>query len=158
MSQRFPITPSGHKKLEAELHKLKTVERPNIINAIAEARAHGDLSENAEYHSAKEKQGFIEAKIADLDAKLSRAHVIDISQIVSDIVQFGATVKVVDEETDEVIVYKIVSDYEANVAERHISISSPVARALVGKKAGDSIEVITPKGSKYYNIVEFSFK
>lgn len=158
MSQRFPITPSGHKKLEAELHKLKTVERPSIINAIAEARAHGDLSENAEYHSAKEKQGFIEAKIADLDAKLSRAHVIDISQIVSDIVQFGATVKVVDEETDEVIVYKIVSDYEANVAERHISISSPVARALVGKKAGDSIEVITPKGSKYYNIVEFSFK
>lgn len=157
MSERFPISPAGYKKLEEELHRLKSVERPAIIIAIAEARAHGDLSENAEYHSAKEKQGFIEAKIADLENKASRAHVIEISQIVSDVVQFGATVKVVDEETDEEIVYKIVSDYEANVAQRHISISSPVARALLGKKAGESIEVITPKGSKYYHIVEFNF-
>ncbi len=157
MPQRFPITPIGYKKLEDELHKLKAVERPAIITAIAEARAHGDLSENAEYHAAKEKQGFVEAKIADLESKTSRAHIIEVSQIVSDIVQFGATVKVMDEENDKVIIYKIVSDYEANVAERHISISSPVARALLGKKAGDSIEVITPKGIKYYNIIEFSY-
>ncbi len=158
MPQRFPITPSGYKRLEAELHKLKTVERPSIISAIAEARAHGDLSENAEYHSAKEKQGFIEAKIADLEGKLSRAHVIEISTIVSDIVQFGATVRVVNEETNEEIIYKIVSDYEADVAQRHISVASPVARALLGKRVGDSIEVITPKGSVYYEILSFEFK
>src|SRR5476649_2050019 len=118
----IPLTIVGAEMLRAELHKLKTVERPKVIASIAEARAHGDLSENAEYHAAKEKQGFIEAKIADLDAKLSRAHVIDIAQVVSEVIQFGATVKVMDEETDEMIIYKIVSDYEANVAERHISI------------------------------------
>jgi transcription elongation factor GreA len=158
MPQRFPITPSGHKRLEEELHKLKTIERPSIIAAIAEARAHGDLSENAEYHSAKEKQGFIEAKIADLEAKLSRAHVIDIAKIESEIIQFGATVKVVDEDTEEELIYKIVSDYEADVARRHISISSPVACALIGKRIGDSIEVITPKGSIYYEVLSFEFK
>ncbi len=156
--ERFPISPDGYKKLEQELHHMKTVERPRIIAAIAEARAHGDLSENAEYHAAKERQGFIEAKIMDLEAKISRAQIIEVSQIQSEIVQFGASVTIVDEETDEEIVYKLVSDYEADLAKRHISIASPMARAMIGKKAGDSFEVHTPKGTKYYLVVKLEFK
>lgn len=156
-AERFPISPEGFKRLEIELQHLKTVERPAIINAIAEARAHGDLSENAEYQSAKEKQGFIEAKILDLDSKLSRAQVIDNTGISADSVQFGATVKVVDEETNEEIVYTIVSDYEANVEKKHISIASPIARAMIGKRIGESIEISVPKGIKYYEIIGISY-
>lgn len=158
IGERFPITPEGFKKLEEELSRLKSVDRPAIITAIAEARAHGDLSENAEYHAAKEKQGFIEAKIQDLEAKLSRAHVINISDIESDTVQFGARVTVIDEETEEKIVYRIVSDYEANIELKYISIASPVARALIGKKIGESVEVNTPKGVKYYEVLSVEFK
>ncbi len=158
MSARFPITPEGHKRLEKELHHFKTVERPAIIKAIAEARAHGDLSENAEYSAAKEKQGFIEAKINDLEAKLSRAHVIDITTIDSEHIQFGATVKVVDEESDVEITYKIVSDFEADIGKGHISHGSPVAKALIGKKIGSSVEVITPKGTRYYEVLTIEYK
>ncbi len=158
MSARFPITPEGHKRLEKELHHFKTVERPAIIKAIAEARAHGDLSENAEYSAAKEKQGFIEAKINDLQAKLGRAHIIDISTIESDYVQFGATVKIVDEETEVKIEYKIVSDFEADLERGHISHASPVAKAMMGKKVGASVEVTTPKGHRYYEILAIEYK
>ena len=158
MSQnRFPISPAGFKKMEDELHLLKTIERHSIISAIAEARAHGDLSENAEYHAAKEKQSFIEAKISDYENKISRAQVIDISQVSSNIIQFGATVEMEDEETDEKITYTIVSEYEADAARKLISVFSPVAKALVGKKVGESIEVGTPKGTKYYHILAFKF-
>ena len=154
---RFPITPEGFKKLESELHNLKSVQRPEVVNAIAEARAHGDLSENAEYHAAKEKQGFIEAKISDLEAKISRAHIVEISKIDSDIVQFGATVKVVDEDTDKEAVFKLVSEYEADVEKKHISITSPVAKAMIGKKVSESIEVNTPGGVRYYEILEIKY-
>lgn len=157
-NDRFPISPAGYKRLEAELHHLKAVERPAVIMAIAEARAHGDLSENAEYSAAKEKQGFIEAKISDLDSKLSRAHIIESSTIESDHIQFGAFVRIVDEETDEVIEYTLVSDYEADLEKKHISIASPVAKALMGKKVSDSIEVNTPKGIKYYEILHIEYK
>jgi transcription elongation factor GreA len=158
MSERFPITPEGHKRLEKELHHFKTVERPAVIKAIAEARAHGDLSENAEYSAAKEKQGFIEAKINDLSGKLGRAHIIDIATIESEHIQFGATVKMVDEESDIEITYKIVSDFEADIAKGHISLASPVAKALMGKKSGSSVEVVTPKGHKYYEILSIEYK
>lgn len=154
---RFPITPEGFKKLEEELHFLKTVERPKVINAISEARAHGDLSENAEYSAAKEKQSFLETKIQDLESKISRVQVIEISTIKSDTVQFGATVTFVDEETDEELVYKIVSEYEADLSQKLISITSPIAKAALGKKLGDSIEVNTPKGLKYYEIAKLVY-
>ena len=157
-NDRFPISPAGYKKLEAELQQLKTVERPAVIIAIAEARAHGDLSENAEYSAAKEKQGFIEAKISDLESKLSRAHVIETSSIESDHIQFGAFVRIIDEETEEEIEYTLVSDYEADLEKKHISIASPVAKALMGKKVSDSIEVHTPKGTKYYEILHVEYK
>lgn len=158
MTTRFPITAEGLKRLEAELLQLKTVERPTIINAISEARAHGDLSENAEYHAAKEKQGFIEAKIADLEAKLSHAYVINTEAVNTDQIQFGATVEILDEESDESVIYTLVSEYESDIEKRHISIASPVARALIGKKVGDSIEVITPKGTRYYEITLVEYK
>lgn len=157
MSNRFPITPIGLANLGAELHHLKTVERSSVIAAIAEARAHGDLSENAEYSAAKEKQGFIEAKIEDLESKISRAQVIDITAIVSDSVQFGATVTLENEETGERSVYKIVSEYEADVEKNHVSIASPLARSMIGKKVGDSMEVTLPKGTKYYQLLKLEF-
>lgn len=158
MSERFPISSEGLKNMEKELLSLRTIDRPAVIKAIAEARAHGDLSENAEYSSAKEKQSFIEAKISDLEAKTSRAHVIDISKLSGDNVQFGATVALVDEETDQPLKYKIVSEYEANFEKGYISHTSPVAKALMGKAVGSSVEVHTPKGFKYYEIVAVEFK
>jgi len=157
MSDRFPITPEAHARLERELHEFKTVERPSVIRAIAEARAHGDLSENAEYSAAKERQGFVEAKINDLEGKLGRAQIIDISTIESDHIQFGATVELVDEETEAKICYKVVSDYEADLDKGHISYASPVAKALLGKKVGDSIEVNTPRGTKYYEVLSIKY-
>ena len=157
LNDRFPISPAGYKKLEEELHHLRTVERPSIILAIAEARAHGDLSENAEYHAAKEKQSFIEAKISDDESKISRAQIIDPSKVVSKIVQFGATIVVQDEDTYEFMTYKIVSEYEADASKGDISISSPVARAFIGKKVNESVEVNTPKGTKYYIIISLKY-
>ncbi|MBI1384779.1 MAG: transcription elongation factor GreA [Rhizobiales bacterium] len=155
---KVPMTVEGHAALEAELHRLKAVERPRIIQAIAEARAHGDLSENAEYHAAKEAQGLNESRVAELEDKLSRAEVIDVAQLSGTSVKFGATVRLVDEDTEEEVTYKIVGEFEADVKLGKVSISSPIARALIGKDIGDTAEVITPKGSKSYEILAVSFK
>lgn len=155
---KVPMTVEGHRFLEDEVQRLKTIERPAIVAAIAEARSHGDLSENAEYHAAKEQQGQNEAKIADIEDKLSRADVIDVSTLSGDSVTFGATVKLVDEDTDEEVSYKIVGEFEANVKDGKVSITSPIARALIGKEVGESIEVITPKGTRAYEILGIKFK
>ena len=156
--EKVPMTIEGFSLLETELQRLKAVERPRIISAISEARAHGDLSENAEYHAAKEQQGYNEAKVAELEDKLSRADVIDISKLGGDSVKFGATVKLVDEDTEDEVSYKIVGEYEADVKKGKISITSPIARALIGKKKGDSVEVTTPKGARAYAILKVAFK
>jgi transcription elongation factor GreA len=156
--EKVPMTIEGFQKLESELHRLKSVERPRIIQAISEARAHGDLSENAEYHSAKEAQGLNEARVADLEDKLSRAEVIDTAKMSGDTVKFGATVTVIDEDTDEKSKYKIVGEMEADVRQGKVSISSPIARALIGKSKGDTAEVTTPKGARSYEIVKIEWK
>ncbi|MDX2258235.1 MAG: transcription elongation factor GreA [Hyphomicrobiaceae bacterium] len=156
--ERVPMTVEGFRRLEEELHRLKAEERPRIIQAIAEARAHGDLSENAEYHAAKEAQGLNEAKVAELEDKLSRADVIDVSTLSGSSVKFGATVKLVDEDTEEKVSYKIVGDFEANLREGKISISSPIARALIGKVVGESVEVTTPKGARSFEILKVDWK
>ena len=156
--ERVPMTTEGFKSLETELQRLKSEERPRIIQAIAEARAHGDLSENAEYHAAKEAQGMNEARVADLEDRLSRADVIDTSKLSGKTVKFGATVTLVDEDTDEKVKYKIVGDLEADVRAGKISISSPIARALIGKAKDDSAEVTTPKGARSYEILKVEWK
>ncbi len=155
--EKVPMTAAGHAALEAEIKHLKSVERPRIIKAIAEARAHGDLSENAEYHAAKEAQGMNEARVADLEDKLSRAEVIDVGKLSGDTVKFGATVKIVDEDTDDELTYQIVGDFEADVKGGKLAINSPIARALIGKKQGDSVEVSTPRGHKAYEILAVTF-
>lgn len=151
---KFPMTAGGYARLEAELKQRKSTDRPAIIEAIAEARAHGDLSENAEYSAAKEKQSFNEGRIKELEAVISRAEVIDIKALKSDSIKFGATVKVVDEDTDEKTTYQIVGEYETDMANKKISITAPFARALIGKKKGDSVEVRTPGGTKAYEVLE----
>ena len=156
--ERVPMTVEGHKKLEEELQRLKSVERPRIIQAIAEARAHGDLSENAEYHSAKEQQGLNEARVADMEDKLSRAEVIDPLKLSGENVKFGATVTLEDEDTEEKVKYKIVGESEANVRDGKISIGSPIARALIGKTKGDSVEVTTPRGARSYEVLKVEWK
>lgn len=156
--ERVPMTTEGYTALETELQRLKSEERPRIIQAISEARAHGDLSENAEYHAAKEAQGMNEARVAELEDKLSRADVVDTKSLSGDTVKFGATVKLVDEDTEEEVTYKIVGDLEANLREGKISISSPIARALIGKEIGDSVEVTTPKGSRSFEILKIDWK
>lgn len=156
--ERVPMTVEGFHKLEAELQRLKSEERPRIIQAISEARAHGDLSENAEYHAAKEAQGMNEAKVAELEDKISRADVVDTSKLTGDTVKFGATVTLVDEDTDEKVKYQIVGDLEANVREGRISISSPIARALIGKSKGEAAEVTTPRGARSYEIIKIEWK
>jgi len=156
--EKIPMTSEGHAAMEAELKELKSVERPRIIAAISEARKHGDLSENAEYHAAKEQQGLNEARVAELEDALARADVIDVTKLSGKNVTFGATVDIVDEDTDEEVTYRIVGDSEADVKEGKISISSPIARALIGKTAGDSVEVATPGGGKSYEILKVRFK
>ena len=151
------MTAEGHAALEAELKNLKVVERPNIITAIAEAREHGDLSENAEYHAAKEKQSFIEGRVAELEDKLARADVIDTSRLGGDTVKFGATVTIMDEESEEESRYKIVGEDEADVATGKISITSPITRALIGKDVDDVVEVSAPGGAKSYEILKVEF-
>lgn len=151
------MTEEGHKALDAELKRLKTVERPSIIAAIAEARSHGDLSENAEYHAAKERQSFIEGRIAELDDKMARAQVIDVRQLSGANIKFGATVKVVDEDTDKEDVYKIVGEDEADVKSGKISIASPIARAMIGKEQGDVVEVMTPSGTRSLEILSVAW-
>ncbi len=156
--ERIPMTMEGHEALVQELSHLKSVERPAVIQAIAEAREHGDLSENAEYHAAKERQSFIEGRIAELDDKLARADVIDLSKLSGTKVRFGATVKLIDVDTEDEHVYKIVGDDEADIAKGKISISSPIARALIGKEEGDEAEVSAPGGAKAYEIARVEFK
>jgi transcription elongation factor GreA len=156
--EKVPMTASGHAALEAELKRLTSEERPRIIQAISDARTHGDLSENAEYHAAKEAQSLNEGRIAELEDKLSRAEVIDVSKLSGKTVKFGATVTLVDEDTEEKKVYRIVGDMEADVKEGRISISSPIARALIGKAKGDSVEVTAPGGARSYEIMRVAFK
>jgi transcription elongation factor GreA len=155
--EKVPMTAAGYAALEAEIKQLKTIERPRIIKAIAEARAHGDLSENAEYHAAKEQQGMNEARVADMEDKLSRADVIDVSKLSGDTVKFGAIVRIVDEDTEDELAYQIVGDFEADVKGGKIAINSPISRALIGKKKGDVVEVSTPRGHKSYEILEVKF-
>lgn len=151
------MTGQGYRQLESELKHLKSVERPAVIQAISEAREHGDLSENAEYHAAKERQGFIESRVLELEDLISRAQVIDISKLSGDSVKFGATVTVVDEDTEEESRYQIVGDHEADVREGRISVSSPIARALISKSVGDSVEVATPGGGRSYEIIKVEY-
>jgi transcription elongation factor GreA len=156
--EKVPMTVEGFKKLEAELHRLKVEERPRIIQQIADAREHGDLAENAEYHAAKEAQGLNEAKVAELEDKLGRAEVIDTSKLSGSTVKFGATVTLEDEDSGDKVKYMIVGEHEANVREGKISIASPIARALIGKGKGDSAEVTTPRGSRSYEILKIEYK
>lgn len=158
MSDKIPMTAAGYASLETELKNLKTVERPNIIVAIQEARAHGDLSENAEYHAAKERQSFIEGRILEIEDKISRAQIIDVSKLSGKVVKFGATVTVVDEDTEKKSKYQIVGDIEADFSKGLISISSPLARALIGKSVGDSVDVNTPGGGRTYEIAKVEWK
>lgn len=156
--EKIPMTAQGFTTLEAEIKHLKQVERPAVIKLIQEARAHGDLSENAEYHSAKERQSFIEGRVLELEDKLSRAQVIDVSKLSGKVVKFGATVTLVDEDTDQKSKYQIVGDLEADFTKGRISISSPLARALIGKTNGDTVEVNTPSGGRSYEVVKVEFK
>ncbi len=155
---QIPVTKKGFEKLSGELEHLKKVARPEVIQAIAEAREHGDLSENAEYHAAREQQSFIEGRIKELEAVTGRAQVIDPSTLSGDTVKFGATVTIVDEETDEETTYQIVGDYESDMDNGKLSMSAPVARALIGKSEGDSVVVKTPKGARDYEILEVNYK
>ena len=148
------MTAEGYQALDEELKRLKTIERPAVIAAIAEARSHGDLSENAEYHAAKERQGWIEGQIADIEDKMARAQVIDVSKLSGTQVKFGATVSLVDEDTEEEARYQIVGEHEADVKRGRVSITSPIARAIIGKESGDFVEVNTPGGVKAYEIVK----
>jgi transcription elongation factor GreA len=155
---KFPITAKGFAAMEVEVKTLKTVERPNVIKAIAEARAHGDLSENAEYTAAREKQSFIEGRILELEGRIAGAEVIDVAKLSGDTVKFGASVVLMDEDTEEKVTYQIVGEYEADLKKGLLSITAPISRALIGKNKGDSVEVTTPKGSKSYEILEVKFK
>jgi transcription elongation factor GreA len=155
---KIPITVAGAEKLRAELQELKTVQRPAIVTAIAEARSHGDLSENAEYHAAKERQGFIEGRISELEAKLGNAQIIDPRLLDADgRCVFGATVELADRESGETVTYQIVGDDEADIKQGKISISSPIARALIGKYAGDTAEVRAPAGVREYEILDVKY-
>ncbi|MFN7004574.1 MAG: transcription elongation factor GreA [Roseinatronobacter sp.] len=154
--EKIPMTRAGHSALEVELKQLKSVERPAIIKAIAEAREHGDLSENAEYHSAREKQSFIEGRIKELEGVISLAEVIDPKSL-SGAIKFGATVTLVDEDTEEEKTWQIVGEHEASIEKGLLNIRSPIARALIGKEEGDSVEVRTPGGEKSYEILKISY-
>ena len=156
--ERVPMTTSGYSALEAELKTRQQEERPRIIQAISEARLHGDLSENAEYHAAKESQSLNEGRIAELEDKLSRAEVIDVTKLSGKTIKFGATVTLVDEDTDEEKNYQIVGEIEADVKQGRVSITSPTARALIGKTIGDTVEVNTPGGGKSYEILNVLFR
>ncbi|HKD23344.1 MAG TPA: transcription elongation factor GreA [Rhizomicrobium sp.] len=155
--ERIPMTAGGYKALEDEINHLKTIERPATIRMIEEARAHGDLSENAEYHAAKERQAFIEGRVMELEDKLGRADVIDVSKLSGATVKFGATVTLVDEDTDAEMKFQIVGDLESDAKKGRISISSPIARALIGKAKGDTVEVSAPGGARSYEILKVQF-
>ncbi|HRO00501.1 transcription elongation factor GreA [Nitrobacter sp.] len=154
MVEKVPMTRGGHAALADELKKRQSVNRPRIIEQIAEARAHGDLSENAEYHAAKEEQSHNEGRIAELEDKLARADIIDVGKLSGDTIMFGATVTLIDEDTDKKAVWQIVGEAEADAKQGRISITSPLARALIGKKKGSSVEVVAPGGAKAYEIAK----
>jgi transcription elongation factor GreA len=156
--QKLPITAAGYARLQEEVKNLKSVERPAIIEAIAEARSHGDLSENAEYHAARERQSFIEGRILDLEDRVSRADIIDVSKMSGNVIKFGATVKVVDEDTDQEQTFQIVGEYEADIEKGLLALTAPLPRALIGKSVGESVEVTTPRGSKAYEVLAVSYK
>jgi transcription elongation factor GreA len=155
---KIPMTVAGYAHLQDELKRLKSVDRPAIIRQIAEAREHGDISENAEYHAARERQGFIEGRVLELEDKIARAEVIDVSKLSGKIVKFGATVTLADEETDEEQKFQIVGEDEADISKGRLSVTSPLARALIGKSKGESVEVTTPRGAKAYEVVGVAFK
>ena len=155
--EKVPMTASGYSRLQEELKHLKTVERPAVIRAIAEAREHGDLSENAEYHAARERQSFIEGRVLELADRISRAEVIDVSALSGDSVKFGATVKLADEDTDEEATYQIVGQDESDIKAGRLSVTAPLARGLIGKTVGEVVEVTTPNGSKSYEVMDIRF-
>jgi transcription elongation factor GreA len=155
---KIPMTADGFARLEDELKRLKTVERPAVARALEEARAHGDLSENAEYHAAKERQAFIESRMAELETKISRAQVIDTTSLSGGTVKFGATVTVQAEDEKDKLKFQIVGEDEADVKSKRLSVKSPLARALIGKKAGDEVEVATPGGGKLYEVIKVEYK
>lgn len=155
--QKYPITGKGIKRMNEELTKLRNSDRPRIIQAIAEAKEQGDLSENAEYTAAKEEQGMIEARISDLESKIALAEVIEPSEITSDKIQFGATVSLVDIESEEIKKYRIVGDFEGDISKGDISIFSPLAHAMLGKKVGDEVESQTPRGIRYYEVQKIEY-
>lgn len=156
--ERIPMTAEGHARLETELKRLKTVERPDVIKSLSAAREHGDLAENAEYHAARERQSFIEGRVLELEDKLSRAEVIDVSKLSGKDVKFGATVTLADEETDEKKTYQLVGADEADVNDGRLSITSPVARALIGRGIGDSVHVNTPNGGRSYEVIKINYR
>ena len=158
MTDKVPMTADGFARMEAELKHLKNVARPEVITAIAEAREHGDLSENAEYHAARERQSVIEGRVGELEDKMARAQVIDVSKLSGKVVKFGATVTLVDEDTDEEMTYQLVGEDEADVKQGLLGITSPIARSIIGKTVGDSVEVTTPKGVKGYEILKVRFR
>lgn len=151
------MTSGGRERLEEELKRLKYDERPAVIKAIAEAREHGDLSENAEYHAARERQSFIEGRVLELEDKISRAEVIDISLQSGETIKFGARAKLVDEETDEEVVYQVVGPEEADIQNGLLSVTAPLGRALIGKETGDTVEVATPRGTRYFEVLEVAY-
>ena len=154
---KIPMTAEGYTKLQDELKKLTSEDRPKIIEAIAEARSHGDLSENAEYQYAKEQQSLIEGRITDLESSISRAEIIDVRSITGDEIKFGATIEIEDEETEKRQKYQIVGEYESDIANGKLSISSPLARGLIGKSKDDSVEISSPKGQKSYTILSVKY-
>ena len=154
---KIPMTADGLSRLQDELRRLKTIDRPAIIRQISEARTHGDISENAEYHAARERQSFIEGRVIELEDKIARAEIIDVSKLSGKVVKFGATVTLEDEETEEKTVYQIVGEDEADISKGRLSVTSPLARALIGKSIGDSVEVTTPRGGRSYEVVKVRF-
>ena len=155
--EKIPITTIGYRRLQEEMKNLKTAERPAVIKAIAEAREHGDLSENAEYHAARERQSFIEGRISELEDITKRSAIIDLSKMTGETVRFGATVRLADEETDDEVSYQVVGEFEADIDQGRISISSPLGRALIGRQVGDSVEVESPRGTRYFELVKVQF-
>ena len=155
---KIPMTSEGYSKLQKDLEKLINKDRPDIITAIAEARSHGDLSENAEYQYAKEQQSLIEGKIADLESTIALAEIIDVSKLTGNEIKFGATVKIEDDETGEQSIYQIVGEYESDIINKKLSINSPLARGLIGKKQKDIVEINSPKGPKIFNIISVKYK
>ncbi|MGB0785807.1 MAG: transcription elongation factor GreA [Alphaproteobacteria bacterium] len=154
---KYPVTAVGFARMEAELKQLKTVDRPAVIAQISEAREHGDLSENAEYHAARDKQSFLEGRIGELEAYISRAEVIDLATVDHTKIQFGATVTLLDMETDESKKYQIVGEPEADIRENRLSLSAPISRALMGRAVGDDVEVKTPSGTRYYEVEDIVY-